>query len=317
MTRAAKATINLSALKNNVQCVQDAAPKSRILAVIKANGYGHGIARIAKALDEVDALGVASLEEALQIKDAAVQKPIVLLEGMFDTTEVTAMQQNRFQPVIHSQYQIDILNAMAEKNPFGIKMTVWLKLDTGMHRLGFTPDHFIAAFQQLDANRLVSDIILMTHLANADDTSDQMTQQQLQLFHDVIDKHIDLANCQQSVANSAGILGWPKTHVDIVRPGIMLYGGNPFVSGKAVDHRLQPVMTLSSKLIAVNRYKKGERVGYGGAWKCPEDMPVGVVAIGSLPRATGGPNRADSHQHPHARRQRVDQCRHGRQCDSV
>lgn len=280
MTRAAKATINLSALKHNLQRVQDAAPKSKILAVIKANGYGHGIGRIAKALDAVDALGVASLEEALQIKDVGVQKPIVLLEGMFDISEVTAMQQNRFQPVIHSQYQIDILNGMAEKNPFGIKMTVWLKVDTGMHRLGFTPQQFTHAYQQLSDNRLVNEIILMTHLANADDVADKTTTQQLQLFEQTIDSLSNLQNCQQSIANSAGILAWPKSHADIVRPGIMLYGANPFIKGSAADYHLKPVMTLSSKLIAVNRYKKGDHVGYGGSWQCPADMPVGVVAIG-------------------------------------
>ena len=276
MTRAAQATINTSALTHNLQRVRDAAPRSRVLAVIKANGYGHGIECVAKALAEADALGVASLEEALQLRDAGIKSTIVLLEGMFEAAELGRIQLHQLQVVIHAQYQIDMLNALAEKNPTGIKLTVWLKIDTGMHRLGFDPSQAGQVLQQLQANRLVSDIIAMTHLANADDLSDDTTPRQLLTFENTIGD----TRLPQSIANSAGILGWPQSQADIVRPGIMLYGVNPFIDGAAADYQLQPVMTLRSRLIAVNRFNKGDKVGYGGSWQCPEEMRVGVVAIG-------------------------------------
>lgn len=276
MTRAAQATINTSALTHNLQRVRDEAPKSKVLAVIKANGYGHGMECAARALSDADALGVASLEEALQLRDAGIRMPIVLLEGMFEAAELSRIQLHQLQVVIHSQYQIDMLEAMASKNPHGIKLTVWLKIDTGMHRLGFEPQLVNQVLQQLQAIRVVNEIILMTHLANADDPADDTTRQQLL----VLDKTVGQANLPQSIANSAGILGWPQTHVDFVRPGIMLYGVNPFIDGTGADYQLQPVMTLSSRLIAINNVRKGDKIGYGGTWKCPADMPVGVIAIG-------------------------------------
>ena len=195
---------------------------------------------------------------------------------MFEAAELGRIQLHQLQVVIHAQYQIDMLNALAEKNPTGIKLTVWLKIDTGMHRLGFDPQQAGQVLQQLQANRLVSDIIAMTHLANADDVSDDTTRKQLLLF----DKTIGNTRLPQSIANSAGILGWPQSQGDFVRPGIMLYGVNPFVDGVGADYDLRPVMTLQSRLIAVNQYRKGDRVGYGGNWQCPEDMRIGVVAIG-------------------------------------
>ena len=276
MSRAAQAIINTAALKHNLQRVRDAAPDTRVMAVVKANGYGHGITRVAKALQDADAFGVASMEEALQVKDAGIQKPIILLEGMFEASEVNAMQQHRFQPVLHSQYQIDMLFELAKKNPHGIKISVWLKLDTGMNRLGFDEERLTSAYTQLLNNPIVSDVGLMTHLANADDIEDSTTTTQIQHFEKVASR----IEGRQSIANSAGILGWPASHKDTVRPGIMLYGVNPFVTGTAADHQLQPVMTFKSSLIAVNKCQQGERVGYGGEWQCPEDMPVGVVAIG-------------------------------------
>jgi alanine racemase len=276
MTRAALATINTSALTHNLQRVRDAAPQSKVLAVIKANGYGHGIECAAKTLADADALGVASLEEGLQLRNAGIKTPIVLLEGMFEASELERIQMQRLQVVIHSQYQIEMLNAQADKNPHGIKLTAWLKIDTGMHRLGFTPQQADQVLQQLQANRLVNDIIPMTHLANADDLSDDTTSKQLLTF----EKTVGDTRLPQSIANSAGILGWPQSHADFVRPGIMLYGVNPFISGVGADYELQPVMTLSSRLIAINRYHKGDKIGYGGTWQCPEAMSVGVVAIG-------------------------------------
>ena len=233
MSRAAQAIINTAALKHNLQRVRDAAPDTRVMAVVKANGYGHGITRVAKALQDADAFGVASMEEALQVKDAGIQKPIILLEGMFEASEVNAMQQHRFQPVLHSQYQIDMLFELAKKNPHGIKISVWLKLDTGMNRLGFDEERLTSAYTQLLNNPIVSDVGLMTHLANADDIEDSTTTTQIQHFEKVASR----IEGRQSIANSAGILGWPASHKDTVRPGVMLYGVNPFVTGTAADHQ--------------------------------------------------------------------------------
>ncbi|WP_455203763.1 alanine racemase [Kaarinaea lacus] len=275
MSRAAQAIINLSALQHNLRVAKRAAPSTKNLAVIKANGYGHGIVRVANALHEADAFAVASLEEALTLRQAGVTKSILLLEGFFSEAELSEIQQQQLDIVIHHESQLQVLkkhSARLASSP----LNVWLKIDTGMHRLGFAPEYVQTAWQQLQSNPAVAAVTLMTHLANADDRNDDFTLQQLQLF-DACTKQWAVP---RSIANSAGILAWPTSHADIVRPGIMLYGSTPFISGTGEGYELQPVMTLTTELIAINRLKQGDRVGYGGQWVCPEDMSVGVAAIG-------------------------------------
>jgi alanine racemase len=284
MSRAAQAIINLSALTHNLQRAKTAAPSAQVLAVIKANGYGHGIVRVAKALErDAGRFAVASLEEAMELREAGITKPIVLLEGFFEASELPLVLQHNLDIVVHHQIQLDILR---KSNAANTKLNVWLKIDTGMHRLGFPTENVKTVWQELNSNASIDSITLMTHLANADDQHDDYTDIQLERFKQCTR---DLPGLR-SVANSAGILGWPATHWDINRPGIMLYGSNPFTTGTGADVGLKPVMTLQTRLIAVHHFKKGEPIGYGGTWKCPQDMLVGVAAIGygdGYPRHAG------------------------------
>ena len=277
MSRAAQAAINLKALRHNLGRVKQLAPNSKTIAVIKADGYGHGIVRVAKALDEADKFGVASLDEALELRSKGNRKPIVLLEGVFEASEFSKAGLQNAEVVIHHISQLEMLEEYARTaSNAASRISVWLKIDTGMHRLGFPPSIVQTVWQRLQAIALVKDICLMTHLANADNQQDMVTKMQLQLFTNATQG----LQAPRSIANSGGVLGWPETHADFVRPGIMLYGVTPFNTGSGLDYDLQPVMTLSSELIAVNYQKKDSAVGYGGTWVCPEDMPVGVVAIG-------------------------------------
>lgn len=283
MSGGARAAIHLAALQHNLQQVRSAAPGARVMAVIKANGYGHGIVRVARALNQADAFAVACLDEAAVLRQAGFAHPIVLLEGVSEPAELTVAADNRLDMVVHSAEQIALLSSARLSKP----VSVWLKVDTGMHRLGFAPEQARAAWQRLhDCAAVARPLRLLTHLANADRPDDDTTTEQLALFEQVTG---DLA-AQRSVANSAAILGWPQSHCDWVRPGIMLYGASPFDDQTGAAQGLRPAMTLSTRLIAVNAHKRGEAIGYGGTWTCPEDMPVGVAAIGygdGYPRHAG------------------------------
>ena len=278
MTRATRATINLNALRHNLSIARQAAPHSRHLAVIKANAYGHGIVSVAKALAEADALAVACVDEAVQLRDAGVTQSLVILEGFLNLQELEICRRYQLSPVIHQMEQIDLLEAEC-----GDALAVWFKVDTGMHRLGFSIEQVGQAWRRLLECRSIDiqNSVLMSHLANADDLSDAKTEQQYQLFHQVQNqiKSSDILPLA-SLANSGGLLGWSQTCMDWVRPGIMLYGISPFQNKIGTDHNLQAVMTLKSRLIAINSHKQGETVGYGGSWTCPEDMNIGVIAIG-------------------------------------
>jgi alanine racemase len=272
MTRATRAVINLSALRHNLSIARRRAPDSRIMAIIKANGYGHGSVPVAQAMNEADSFGVACLDEAITLREAGIAQPIVLLEGVVHAADLNLVRGYQLELVIHHPAQINLL-----EQDSGRAIPVWLKLDTGMHRLGIPPSQVTEMLQRLGQVETVAQPVrLMTHLANADDRQDDTTSQQLARF-DAATADLKL---QTSIANSAGILAWPDTHRDWVRPGIMLYGVSPFVDSAAAEHELQPVMTLQSELIAVNRQQQGDPIGYGGTYRCPADMPVGVIAIG-------------------------------------
>ncbi len=283
MTCAAEAMIDLQALQYNLQRVRDTATTSRIISVIKANGYGHGMLRVAHALKESDAFAVAKIDEAMALREAGISQSILLLEGFADSAELLLIAQHKFDIVVHHTSQIELLEQVMPSplNP----IRVWLKIDTGMHRLGIALDEAITSFQRLQAcANVAGEVVVMSHFANADDQNDPRTNTQLKRFQNVV----ATMDANSSLANSAAILAYPQSHGEWVRPGIMLYGVSPFIDGTAADDGLKPVMTLSSKLIAINHYKKGNALGYGGSWHCPEDMPVGVVAIGygdGYPRA--------------------------------
>jgi alanine racemase len=273
MTRPAQALIDIEALQHNLTRVTAAASGRRVMAIIKADAYGHGIVRAARALAAADGFGVASIDEALVLREAGVAHPITLLEGVFEASELALVRQHGLSVVVHHAAQIEMLERVAA----GAPIPVWLKIDSGMHRLGFAPAQVQPAWQRLMACAAVSQPIgLMTHFACADERANSATQLQLASFQRA---------CQQlpgehSLANSAAILAWPQTHGDWVRPGIMLYGVSPFSAGRAEEHGLQPVMTLGSTLIAVHQCQRGDAIGYGASYVCPHDMPVGVVAIG-------------------------------------
>lgn len=276
--------IDLSALRHNLAVARRHAPDSKQLAVIKADAYGHGMLRIAKALDDADAFAVARLEEAVQLRESGITKNILLLEGVTNQAELQQAQSLNLQLVVHQTEQITLLE-QAEGEP----LTVWLKIDTGMHRLGFYWQDVASAYRQLnECDRVEGAPRLMTHLACADDRNNDNTGDQCQRF----DQAFAGIEGEHSIANSAGLLGWPQTHRQWVRPGIMLYGASPFVDSTAADWDLQPVMSLQTRLIAINTGKKGEAVGYGGRWTCPEDMRIGVAAIGY---GDGYPRHAPDH----------------------
>jgi len=268
-----KALIDLDACRYNLSIAKKAAPDSKCIAVIKANAYGHGMVEIAKALNDADMFGVARIGEAIQLREAGITVPVLLLEGFSSENELNLVRQHKLDCVIHNESQLDLLEQST-----GEKISVYLKIDSGMHRLGFNPDDVVDVMQRLKQNTNVNTPVkLMTHLANADDKQDDTTLKQIDVFYQSIES---LSATETSIANSAGILGWPQSHTLWNRPGIMLYGVSPFIKGKASDHNLKPVMTLSSQLIAVKKLNKGDAVGYGGCYVCEKETMIGVVAVG-------------------------------------
>ncbi|HEV2110550.1 MAG TPA: alanine racemase [Gammaproteobacteria bacterium] len=273
MSRATGAVIDLAALRHNLQRVRELAPRSRVMAVVKANAYGHGIAIAAQALAAADAYAVASLDEALAIRRAGLAHPIVLLEGVFGVPELEAASHNGCELVVHDAYQLELIEA----SPLWASLSVWLKVDSGMNRLGFPLEQVQAVWKRLKAAPAVRQPLkLMTHLACADETSNPRTLRQLEAFA-VATAGLD---AERSIANSAAILAWPQSHADWVRPGSMLYGASPFANRNGADDGLRPAMTVETALIAVKTLKKGEAVGYGGAFVAPADMGLGIAAIG-------------------------------------
>lgn len=273
MSRPTFMTIDLAALQHNLKRVHELAPGCSVIAMVKANAYGHGIVRAAQALINVTALGVASLDEGIKLREAGVTKPIVLMEGLFYADEIEEAAKHHFTLVIHHLPHVEMLEKAKGDKPF----SVWLKINTGMHRLGIEPSQLDAIYERLNQIAMIKKPIgLMTHFAEADMVDSVATVKQIELF-DQLTQHL---SGPRSLANSAGIIAWPKAHGDWVRPGLMLYGASPFPDKTGLDHDLLPVMTLSSRLIAITKVEKGGKVGYGGTWSAPEDMTVGVVGVG-------------------------------------
>lgn len=216
---------------------------------------------------------VACVEEALILREAGIAQPILLLEGVFEAAELPLCARHGLEIAVHHPDQVRMLEVARLETP----VRAWLKIDTGMHRLGLEPETVAATARRLrDCRSVQPELGMMSHLARADERDSDYTRQQLQTFETATAGLIG----PRSLANSAGVLGWPQTHFDLVRPGIMLYGASPFVDSLAPDEALRPVMTLQTRLIAVKRLRKGDPVGYGGTWTCPEDMDVGVAAVG-------------------------------------
>lgn len=270
MTRPIQAIIHLSALVNNLLIARQAAPNSKILSVIKANAYGHGLLRVAKALESSDGFAVLALEEAIGLREAGFEQPILLLEGVFTEAELVEVTEHRLSLVIHTREQIAWLRHAWSPR----RVDVFLKVNTGMHRLGFAPQDLPQALADLRLCPVLGRITLMTHFASADEAPG--VSQQLNLF---LSLNQD-TQLPASLANSAALLRYPATHADWVRPGIMLYGASPFSDLSAKDLGLEPAMSLVSEVIAVHQVQAGATVGYGGTFTAECAMRIGIVACG-------------------------------------
>ncbi|WP_166269238.1 alanine racemase [Marinobacter caseinilyticus] len=281
MPRNTVAKINLEALRHNYRLACERAGGAQAMAVVKADGYGHGIAAVTQALaTEAGCFAVACLEEALAIRAQGLTHPVVLLQGVHARKDLAVCLQEGFEPVLHSQSQIDWLMADA------VRPMIWLKVNTGMNRLGFSPGEFAAVMASL---RPMQGIVkgLMTHFACADDTASDATQLQTNVFRDIAGAYPD---CVRSVGNSAAHFRDNQALFEWSRPGIMLYGASPMLGASGSELGLRPVMKLESELIAVRTLAAGESVGYGESWTADKPTPMGIVAIGygdGYPRHAG------------------------------
>ena len=279
--RPARALIDLQALRHNYQLAREVTG-AKALAVIKADAYGHGAVQCARALEaEADGFAVACIEEALELRAAGIRAPVLLLEGFFEADELPLIVENDLWCVVHSLWQLDAVEQAALSKP----IHVWLKLDSGMHRVGLHPSDYQAAYQRLQASANVSKIVLMSHFARADELGSVRSVEQVAVF---LGARAALT-AEISLRNSPSVLGWPRVPSDWVRPGLMLYGTTPFEEPQAVAARLQPVMTLESKVICVRELLAGEPVGYGAKFITSKPMRIGVVAMGY---ADGYPRQA-------------------------
>jgi alanine racemase len=304
MTPMVSASIDTGALRHNLGVIRQWAPASRVMAVIKANAYGHGLVAVARALESADAFAVARVDEGLTLRQAGVLTRTVLLEGVFDHAQLAAAAVAGFELVVHTAEQIELLRAA----PPGVTFTVWLKLDTGMNRLGFKGPAFDAAhaaLRELPAVR--APLNLFTHLSSADTPDSTTTAEQLAQFSTVT----ALLEGERSIANSAGMLGFADAQADWVRPGLLLYGASPFPGTIGPDYGLRPVMTLHSHVIAVKELAPGERVGYAGTWVAQRPTRLAVAAVGygdGYPRslASGSPVLVNAQRAPLAGRVSMD-----------
>lgn len=272
--RNAHLCINRQALLHNLAQVKHYAPHAKVMAMVKADAYGHGAQLISHILEpHVDALGVAFLAEAISLRQSGITCPIAILEGVFNAEELALALEYRCYLVVHQAFQIELLTYYQGTH----STLIWLKIDSGMHRLGFAPQQVIMAYQQLNALACVQAVILTSHFACADDLSSPKTAQQLHLLDELA---AQLPPLPRSFSNSAAILAWPQSHHQWVRAGIMLYGCSPFAHATAAEFNLHPVMTLKTQLIATKTIATGETVGYGATWQAPQETRLGVIAIG-------------------------------------
>ena len=270
--RPAQALIDLAALRHNYQLARQCSG-GKALAVVKADAYGHGAVLCAQALQaEADGFAVACIEEALELRAAGITQPILLLEGFFEASELALIDQHQLWCVVHSLWQLDAIEQARLSRP----LQVWLKLDSGMHRVGLFPEQYQAAYRRLQASGKVDKIVLMSHFARADELDCPRTEEQLAVFNAAREG----LQAEVSLRNSPAILGWPQVPSDWVRPGIMLYGATPFEQAQALAAQLKPVMTLQSKIIGVRELPAGEPVGYAARFVAERPTRVGVVAMG-------------------------------------
>ncbi|EPJ44662.1 MAG: alanine racemase [Osedax symbiont Rs1] len=273
MSRAAQAVIDLSAIEHNFKLAKSLATAAKAIAIVKADAYGHGAVPVAKRLEPLaSAFGVACIEEALELREAGIKAPILLLEGFFTADELPIIAGNNFWTALHSEFQVKVIQEAKLSQP----INVWPKLDSGMHRLGLTPVELTSVYQQLQASDNVADIVLMSHMACADELDNQMTKKQLAFF----DAAVKGLNSEHSIANSAAILALENTHRQWVRSGLMLYGASPFAVPQDWAEQLKPAMNFTTQVIAVKDVVAYETVGYAASFVCRSKRRIATIAIG-------------------------------------
>ena len=270
MSRPIQARVSLSALRHNYWCAKRAAHRSKVYAVVKANGYGHGVDRVGRALPQADGFATLEIEGAMALRERISAAPILLLEGFFDPSELRLISSSALSTVVHNEEQLRIL----EKEKPDRLLDVWLKLNTGMNRLGFPVDKARAVLERLKATGTTKSITLMTHFATAD--GPEGVAEAMRRFA-AATQGIALP---RSLANSAAIFSHHESHADVVRLGIGLYGATPYMDRPAASLGLKPAMTLTSRLIAIQDLQPGDTIGYGGTFRCERAMRIGVVACG-------------------------------------
>jgi len=268
--RPIRALFDLAALRENLAVARARAPRARVWAVVKADAYGHGLERAVRALDAADGFALLDIGDAVALREAGTVKPILLLEGAFGPDDLRVVAEHGLTIVVHTDEQI----AMLEGSGLPSRVPVYLKMNSGMNRLGFPPERYRPAYERLARAPVVAGITLMTHFADADGA--RGVAEQLRRF----ERAAAPVAAPRCLANSAAILRYPETHADWVRPGIMLYGCSPFAGEPAGALGLKPVMTLASELIDVRTLAPGDRVGYGGSFAADRPMRIGVVACG-------------------------------------
>ncbi len=272
MARNTLARIDSRALTHNLNVLREMCPDSAIMALVKADAYGHRLEFCLQALEGADLLGVATLEEAREVRQLGSHRPVLLLEGLVRARALEEAAELGLELVVHEPGQVEALEQYPEFRP----ERLWLKIDTGMHRLGFPLEQARALLARLEALEGVREVVVMTHFACADQPEHPLTVLQMQRF----DAELGQTPNPRSLANSAGILHWPESHRDWVRAGILLYGISPLAAGHGGDFGLQPVMTLESELISIIQVRAGESIGYGARFVADRDMKVGIAAIG-------------------------------------
>ncbi|MFZ3183853.1 MAG: alanine racemase [Pseudomonas sp.] len=278
------ATVDLAAIRHNYAFAQRCAPGRYAFAVVKANAYGHGVREVVEALaGQADGFAVACLEEALVVRESNASARILLLEGCFEAGEYQLAAQLGLDLVVQGAEQAEALLAAELAAP----LRVWLKLDSGMHRLGFSPEQLRAWHGRLQGAPQVAELNLLSHFACADERGHPLTEQQVEVFLDLLD--LDFA--QRSLANSAAILTIPAAHMDWLRPGIMLYGATPFADLSVQELGLRAAMSLTAQIIGLREVPAGESVGYGASWTAPRDSRIATVSCGY---ADGYPRHAPS-----------------------
>jgi len=269
--RRPRAIIDLAALRNNYRYLKHQAGGNRLIAVVKADAYGHGAVEVARALPDADAFAVAAVGEAFALREAGIEQKILALGGFIRADELQTCIDHAIDPVLHHQFHLDCLR----EHPNLHDLEVWLKIDSGMGRLGFPPPGAPEIIDFLIGLDSLGSLRMMTHLASADDVNDSFTETQLEQV-----RSMQLDKYEWGIANSAGVLGWPATHRLWARAGIALYGADPLSDNKTAQRDLKPVMTMKSTVMAVNPHRRGDLIGYANTYTCPEDMTIAVVAAG-------------------------------------